>query len=93
MRIFRNVLPGIVVHRLVLGKLRERVVKWLNRSDGDTDRRDDASRQDDRTESNLFYCAACDSTYVSVEMEACSSCGDELEQVPTERELSRFPHQ
>jgi rRNA maturation endonuclease Nob1 len=40
-----------------------------------------------RASSNLYRCDSCNTTYVSVEMDSCSSCGGAVDTIPTETDL------
>lgn len=51
---------------------------------------DEAEEEDGEVDTRLFHCAGCDVTYISREMESCSSCGRTVERIPNERELDRF---
>jgi rubrerythrin len=41
--------------------------------------------------STLYRCRGCETTYVDTEMESCSSCGDPVEEIPSESDLGFGP--
>lgn len=66
---------------------------WLSRLGGRTQAEPPASRDDaeDEVTTALFSCAACERTYISEAMDACSKCGASVTQIPTERESPSRP--
>ena len=63
---------------------------WLSRLSGPTQAETPPSRDDSEDEATtaLFSCPACETTYISEGMDACSKCGESVTQIPTERELA-----
>lgn len=61
-----------------------RVQAVLPMAGGQTDH---GSRRDQRPSTRLYRCANCETTYVSEEMDACPSCGTDVEAIPTGRDL------
>jgi DNA-directed RNA polymerase subunit RPC12/RpoP len=52
-----------------------------------TEQQPDADGPSTRDAVRLYRCSACETTYVSTDMEACSTCGTAVESVPTARDL------
>lgn len=48
-------------------------------------------RSTDVPSSSLFWCGACDVTYISTEMETCPNCDCDVEEVPSESDLGLGP--
>ena len=44
----------------------------------------------ERRPARLFECPGCETTYIGVEMEICSRCGDAVRRIPNERDLGGF---
>ena len=67
-----------------------RLNTWLSRLGGPTQAETPSSRDDSEDEATtaLFSCPACETTYISEEMDACSKCGASVTQIPTEREFA-----
>lgn len=61
----------------------ERVAALLDSQNG---HRDD-SEEPSRTESGLYRCPDCDTTYVSETMDSCPECRGTVESIPDERDL------
>lgn len=52
------------------------------------DERDsDTPPAEDGTDTGLYVCPDCSTTYISDGMESCPDCGDAVTAVPTERDL------
>ena len=66
-----------------------RLHTWVSRLGGPTQDDTPPSREgsEDEATTTLFSTSACEATYISEEMDACSGCGEPVTQVPTEREL------
>lgn len=67
----------------------QRLRTWLSRVGGRTQAESPAPRHgsENKTTTALFSCPACERTYISEVMDACSKCGESVTQIPTEREL------
>ncbi len=68
----------------------QRLHTWLSRFSGRTQAEPSVSHHDSENEATtaLYWCAACEITDTSEEMDACSKCGESVTQIPTERELA-----
>lgn len=66
----------------------QRLCTWLSKLGGRTQAEPPAARHDaeDDATTALYSCAACEITYISEEMDACSTCGASVTQIPTERD-------
>ena len=69
--------------------MNQRLPTWLSRLGERTQAEPPTTRHDSENEATtaLFACSACEITYISEEMDACSTCGESVTQIPTEREL------
>lgn len=74
------------VARDVLWCILERLNELANR----LNLADQQAEQDIAT--HLYHCTRCDVTFIHRELETCPRCDHAIEQVPTERDLDRFPH-
>lgn len=62
----------------------ERVTTLLDSQNG---RRDNTDGTSSRTESGLYRCSDCETTYVSETMDSCPECRGPVESIPNERDL------
>lgn len=60
----------------------QQVQQFLGRS-GETDETAEMPREP----THLFRCEACRETYISVGMDRCPACEDDVERIPSERDL------
>ena len=67
-----------------------RLHTWLSRLGVRTQAEPQSSRQNSEDEATtaLYSGPACETTYISEEIDACSKCGESVTQIPTERELA-----
>lgn len=72
--------------------MNQRLRTWLSRLGGRTQAEPSASRHDSTNDTTtaLYSCSICEITYISEEMDACSTCGESVTQIPTERELASY---
>jgi Zn finger protein HypA/HybF involved in hydrogenase expression len=60
-------------------------VNWLRELFGDST--ESATEPAERDASSLFECPACETVYISEEMQSCPECGERVDHVPDEGEL------
>ncbi|AQL41750.1 hypothetical protein BV210_03010 [Halorientalis sp. IM1011] len=69
-----------------MGNVLERI-KTIFDDEGPTERPD----TERTTSATLYRCRGCETTYVGTDKEACSSCGESVEEIPSESDLGYGP--
>lgn len=64
------------------------VIQWvMDFWTSKTEQPEDEPDVPDRDPANLYRCTACETTYICQDMDSCPNCADNVESVPSERDL------